>query len=312
MDINLLAVKHIIIKNFMRTISHKYILLFFAIAISGCQLDDKKNKLQTASINQRSYKEFVISNSNDTVVNLEDSLRLLIKAGAFIKSIDYSSFDSIVIKYSGYNKLSEMIMKELSTMSDTQLLKTNGMFFIDVIDKKTKNKIREIKDSSLVLYCEKMNCYEWSLFYGDTTNKRLNWLLPLISLDQMPQPFIEDFYKETGFYLKNIGWLNFDQFIQIKGKKDKIIIRKQEFDEEKYFIIMKNYKCIVYAKDSIGIAKFEFMPIGEPATIIAKGVENNQLSYAMHDFIIGETLPYLDLKQVTSDDYQRIVEEKFD
>jgi hypothetical protein len=94
-------------------------------------------------------QEFYINPSRDTILRCEQGTIIFIKANT-LKSNGKGSKNTIAFKVKEYQLKSDMILDNLSTMSDGQMIESAGMVYIEAYDVKGK-KINRIRNNGIVI-----------------------------------------------------------------------------------------------------------------------------------------------------------------
>jgi hypothetical protein len=82
--------------------------------------------------------------------------------------------------------------------------------------------------------------------------------------------------SELHYYIFNtaqLGWINVDRFLHLKGAKGKFALENMNLENSKVSIVFKNYDAVLPGFVENGKVNFEHIPLGEEITIVAIKVE---------------------------------------
>lgn len=121
-------------------------------------------------------QEFCIDNSRDTFIKCEEGTIILIKADIFRLS-NKAKGKCINIKVKEVYKKSEMIFENLSTLSNGQLLESQGMFYIEAYDFYGK-ELNLLPNKNLVIFSPTDKVKNSNLIFDgeiDPHDSNINW-----------------------------------------------------------------------------------------------------------------------------------------
>ncbi len=144
--------------------------------------EENKDKIPTItelySQMEQKAQEFFINPSQDTILRCEKGTNVFIKANT-LKSNGKGSKNSITIKIKEYQLKSDMILDNLSTTSNGNIIESAGMVTIEAYDINGK-KINRIKNKGIVVLIpsDKINP-NMKIFQGNRSdqNQQMNWTL---------------------------------------------------------------------------------------------------------------------------------------
>lgn len=156
------------------------ILSFFAISITSCSSDN-------SIISEISFPtiEFTISSKNDTTIFGNQGTRLFIEKGTFQFNDGTLVNDSINIELKEFYKMSDIILANLSTESNGNLLETAGMLQISAKSKGQEVKIASDKRIVVHFPKQKNSNKSMNLFYGNNNSNvsaATNWVIDTVNL----------------------------------------------------------------------------------------------------------------------------------
>jgi hypothetical protein len=124
------------------------------------------------------FQEFCVSPFRDTTIICKGGTKVFMPANSFKLSSKISN-DCVTLKIKEVLDRSEMIMEDLSTISNNRIIETGGMFYTEAVDG-NGNKLKLIDDKSLVFSVptKKLNP-EMKIFRGDrdSHSAEMNWIL---------------------------------------------------------------------------------------------------------------------------------------
>lgn len=122
-----------------------------------------------------------IDPSKDNLIECKKGTKVFIPANSLVYSNGAVPTCNATVIIKEFSSIAEMLSGRLSTTSDTELLETNGMLFISA-SAEGKELTMSMDKSYVVAFPKKQSVQTMSLFYGDTSTKKLNWLPDEISM----------------------------------------------------------------------------------------------------------------------------------
>ncbi len=131
-----------------------------------------RRSLLNALLNElaKSPGEFIIDNGRDTLLLGSDSSIL------FIPSNSLGGSDNIKISLTEFYKLSDIILNQLSTTSDTDLLETGGMINVTATVNGKPVELQKGQHITWYMSDTSKQVQQMQLFNGVKINKSINWL----------------------------------------------------------------------------------------------------------------------------------------
>lgn len=164
----------------MKTVTLK--LLFFVLIITGLLCCQPPKTVEPISFPS---KTFVINSARDTTLFGTQGTRIFIGANTFQFSNGQTVLDSITIELKEFYKKSDIILAELSTKSNGQLLETGGMLHINALANNEALNIRPNKKITVHFPKAPNNYKKMDLFYADansTDTSVSNWTIDTVDL----------------------------------------------------------------------------------------------------------------------------------
>ena len=204
------------------------------IGITSCQSEKPIEKIEFQ------IEEFTINSDSDTTLFGEQGTRLFIGSETFQFSNGELVTDSIKVQLKEFYKKSDIILAELSTESNGELLETGGMVNIKAFINDNEIEIRPAKRIVVHFPKERYTNKKMNLFYADDTSTdsfATNWNIDTINLikrtlklgsfgwwlpsktDSTDYDFTPKNFVDTGYY-----WNPLDFYVKSYNFSDKTII----------------------------------------------------------------------------------------
>lgn len=126
----------------------------------------KTNKKAPQIIEVNTEKEFNITCNEGTILNIPAKSFVDAKTGELARG-------KINLEVTEYYKLSHMLLGNLTTTSDSKLLETGGMLFLEANKKGSKLKLKSGRRIKMVF--NNKGKKDMQLFLGNVDNNRVNW-----------------------------------------------------------------------------------------------------------------------------------------
>lgn len=269
-------------------INRYYFFLMLSIFLIDCSNDSIVKKKDYLEIIRKDYESFSLESHKETIIILKNGSKFIIPANIFESgdSINMEVSDSIEFRLREYLTVSDLILGNLYTISDSNPLETFGMFYIEVFDKNQKLKL--IKDKS-ILYVEsqKRNISGAQVFYGDTINNLINWNL---EFKNYPKPVdSNEEYLETvpidTFNFSKLGWINLDMF-KYYNYTDLKIYTDFSLTDYHFSIVIKDFRTILRGyHDSKNELIFSKIPLKKEVFLIGIKKEKGKYLYIKKTFM---------------------------
>ncbi len=126
---------------------------------------------------KKAPQEYIVDAEQEVTVTCDEGTKLTIKKHSFTDPVTNNLVRGKVdLKVTEYYKLSDMVLGDLTTTSDGELLETGGMLFIDVY--KNNRKLRLKPNNPITIsFPKKGNKKGMQLFNGEKTTEGINWIL---------------------------------------------------------------------------------------------------------------------------------------
>ncbi|NQY31026.1 MAG: hypothetical protein HRT69_16365 [Flavobacteriaceae bacterium] len=164
----------------MKILSYLIIILTLLVSCQSAPENNEFEKIDFPTTN------FTINPANDTTIFGPQGTRIFISSETFEFSDGTLAKDSIKIHLKEFYTKSDIILAELSTVSNGKMLETRGMIHIDASTNGQKLSIKA--DKRIVIHFPKKK-YDFlkkmNLFYADETatdNSALNWKIDTVNL----------------------------------------------------------------------------------------------------------------------------------
>jgi TonB family protein len=125
---------------------------------------------------EKPSQKFKINISKDTIIICKEGTKITFNQNSFITESGQLVKGEILFEVKEYYQISDMLLANLSTKSNQEILETGGMLFIEAFSKGEKCRLKkdEVIEISFPTKNEKKNM---KLFYGDWESKKINWTL---------------------------------------------------------------------------------------------------------------------------------------
>src|SRR5690606_4309370 len=121
-------------------------------------------------------ESFVINTSKDTTLICKEGTRLIIEANSFVNADNEPVQGTVNLSVTEYYKLSDMLLANLSTTSNGELLETGGMLYIEAKQGNSELKLKE--NASIEIHFPTQAKKEnMQLFSGEWKDGVMNWEL---------------------------------------------------------------------------------------------------------------------------------------
>lgn len=298
----------------MKILKYNFVLIF-SVILFGCNTEKKteqiniKEKLRELT---SASEYFTIWSNKDTVLIGKEGTKITISENPFCLENGDSITGSISIELREYYDIPKMLLSNLSTTSDGNLLETDGMLFI----KATSNeKVIRLKEGSSVK-CEmptRKIKNDMSLFYGDeNTNGQVNWKKAVNSAAKdssfQSLPDTVKYSANNKLYntykLIKLGWVNCDRFKYFENKSE-IFATVEGVPDTNIFcgLVLKNYNSILHANVRGAKVSFRSIPENEPAFIVSIGYFEGKYFFGISEITTQKNVSYsVILSEVSKDE----------
>jgi hypothetical protein len=126
---------------------------------------------------QKAHQTLRVNTQNDTIIRCKEGTILRISKGSFVnRKTGKTIVGNVDIKVTEYYKLSDILIANLSTVSNGQQLETGGMLFIEAKQGAADLKLKD--NSPIEISFPTTNKKEgMQLFNGEWANNNINWSL---------------------------------------------------------------------------------------------------------------------------------------
>lgn len=152
--------------------------LKFSIHSSEAKPQEEKERITSIYSEQKKQAQIIkINTQNDTIIKCSEGTILKITKGSFINPITQKAIIGLIdLEVTEYYKLSDMLLANLSTMSNGAQLETGGMLFIEATQDDTKLELNENTPIE-ISFPTKNKKIEMQLFSGEWNANDINWKL---------------------------------------------------------------------------------------------------------------------------------------
>ncbi|WP_372755992.1 energy transducer TonB [Mariniflexile sp.] len=136
-------------------------------------LDKEKEEVV---IPKKTPQKFTINTSEDTIITCNEGTKLVIKGNSFVDQNNKNVTGKVDLEITEFYKLSDMLLANLTTKSDDELLETAGMLFMEA--KKDDLDLKLKLNTDIEISFPTANKKEgMQLFSGAWVNGNINWKL---------------------------------------------------------------------------------------------------------------------------------------
>lgn len=140
------------------------------------QKKEKKKAIVNVEIPRKLSQEFTINSTKDEVVICKEGTKLEIKASAFITSSNKPVEGAIKLNITEYYKFSDILLANLTTVSNGKQLETGGMLFVEASKNGERLKLKP-NSTIQITFPEKNKKEGMKLFSGAWIDGNINWTL---------------------------------------------------------------------------------------------------------------------------------------
>ncbi len=134
---------------------------------------------------------FTISSKKDTTLICKEGTKLIIKGNSFITTDNREIAGRLALNVTEFYKLSDILLANLTTTSNGNLLETGGMLYIEAIQSKS---ILKLKDDAYIeiTFPSKVKKENMQLFSGEWKDGIINWTLEKQGIPIVKNEIIEE------------------------------------------------------------------------------------------------------------------------
>jgi hypothetical protein len=274
----------------MKRITYKLLIInSILIALTACQYEHSNIKNENNKFEPYRYEIekqlFSFLAENDTTIIGKEGTIINLKSGSF--SVDSGK---IFLELAEYYSVSDMLLSNLSTMSGTNILETEGMFFINL---KTENgDTVYLEDSKCTFQTPIQERKENVILFTGERNERDQMYWTVASYPTIPgdtSNLIKNYVNQAYFFnLTSLGWVNCDRFLEVEENTEVLVYNSGR--EGSYSLVLINYNSIIPGLlDDTGNITFSHIPVNEPVSLVGMANRDNELYYEILDFNSNQT-----------------------
>jgi hypothetical protein len=297
----------------MKRITYKLLIInSILIALTACQYEHSNIKNENNKFEPYRYEIekqlFSFLAENDTTIIGKEGTIINLKSGSF--SVDSGK---IFLELAEYYSVSDMLLSNLSTMSGTNILETEGMFFINL---KTENgDTVYLEDSKCTFQTPIQERKENVILFTGERNERDQMYWTVASYPTIPgdtSNLIKNYVNQAYFFnLTSLGWVNCDRFLEVEENTEVLVYNSGR--EGSYSLVLINYNSIIPGLlDDTGNITFSHIPVNEPVSLVGMANRDNELYYEILDFNSNQTgLIFPELKKIEQKTLKELFDKKF-
>ena len=241
--------------------------------------EENKVSQQTFSVNREYIQTFKVSSTKEIVIKGKKGTTVRISENSFVDKKGVNVTGEITIELVEIYTKSDMILNNIQTTSNQNLLETNGMIHIKAISKNVEVSLNKNKFYTIE-FPTQIKQKDMNLFYGDTISHNINWQQANSNF-RSDYSYIEN-QKELKKYIFNsteFGWINCDRFINQVETTD-LIVNTTDTLGVNFCLVFKSINSVMNVSDRKGVIKFYNVPVGKIATLIAFKKTNKEIFYS--------------------------------
>ena len=310
------------------------ILVLLAVIQSCIDSEDREHSNDTIQNNQAIFDHF--EQPNQTFLISPNSTKTIAGSQGTLMTIDANSFETkegkevtseIEIQLSEYYEVSDMILANLSTSSDNNMLETGGMIHWTAKSEGEELKLKNGKGVQI----EFPTSYQsnMQLFSGEFLNGKMNWNPQIqevsfnasiepkntFSLLQDEASFGSSNFAETEINTRNlnfntneIGWINCDRFLDFENLTA-VQVNYQPGHKPSAYLVFHNYKSIMPSGYRQNHLQFINLPTNEPATLIVFAVKADKYFYHSEKIVIEKDLKFdVDMREIGIESFKKEIQ----
>ncbi|UPT71800.1 MAG: OmpA family protein [Flavobacterium sp. JAD_PAG50586_2] len=290
-----------------------------------------KIEAETQNFEGKSHQDIEITGKEGTKIKIPKN-SLLKANGKYVVG-------KIKVELKEFYKKSDMVLANLHTMSNKEMLESGGMISVTATNNGEKLELK--KNSKMTIeFASKNNKSDMQVFYGHPKNKEIDWntnpkMKPIeegdtevggymmfvrknkngVISDTLISRETRNFKRDSATVKKiatldktilesgKLGWINCDRFYK-EGNKINLFVETDLKYKPEVRLVFKDINAIMAGyldKDK----KFVFnnIPIGKKATLVAFSTFEEQSYLVLKDIVIEANDPiYLELQKTTLED----------
>lgn len=310
------------------------IFVLLAVIPSCNDSEDREHSNDTFQNNQAIFdhfekpcQTFLISPDSTKTISGSQGTLITIYANSFETKEGKEVTSEIEIQLSEYYEVSDIILANLSTSSDDNILETGGMIHWTA---KSEGEELILKNGKSV-QIEFPTSYKsnMQLFSGEFLNGKMNWkpqnqevsfnpsIGPNITFSLLQDDMLggSSHFAETeivtqslNFKTNEFGWINCDRFLDFENLTAVQVNYQSSYNPSAY-LVFQNYKSIMPCRFRENHREFINLPINEPATLIVFGVKDDKYFYHSEKIVIEKDLKFeVDMREIGIDSFKKEIQ----
>jgi hypothetical protein len=242
---------------------------------------------QPFTVNHEYLQTFKVAAAKKIVIKGEKGTIIRIPENIFVDTNGAIVTGEITIELLEIYTRSDMILNNIQTTSDSELLETRGMIYIRASSSNMQLSLRK-NAFYTIEFPTKDKQNDMNIFYGDTTNHDINWKQAKDNF-RSDITYLDD-RNELSKYIFNsteLGWINCDRFLNQTATTD-LIVNTSDTLEVNFCLVFKSIKSVMNVSDRKGVIKFYNVPLGQTATLIAFKRTSSEIFYSSETITIQE------------------------
>ncbi|MFA9212890.1 MAG: OmpA family protein [Candidatus Methylacidiphilales bacterium] len=277
------------------------------------------NTFQCINYKNLDKQQFKFKQNNEIKIVGKEGTKIIFSAASFVDSMGNLITEELEFTLYEVYKISDMLLSNLQTMSNDNLLETSGMFSINAFSRGKKAYLKSGMNYQFEIPTKNSD-KNVKVFYGDTSKRNINWIQDTLNIK--PQPQLDDltvnlFGRDSTMYDysdridyriynqfkgANLGWINCDRFVNVKNKTNlKVNIKDSTI---KLFLVFTKINSVMYAS-YFDRTVFSNLPVGYQVTLLGILETNEGYVFGKKNFTIEKNMEV----DLTIDNYSK---EEFD
>lgn len=262
---------------------------------------------QPFSVNREYIQTFKFSPNKKIVIKGKKGTIIRIPQNAFCFNNGVAVTSEITIELIEVYTKSDMILNNIQTTSNQQLLETAGMIYIKAFSQNMELTLGERKPLTIEFPTKQHKRDDMNVFYGDTTSQNIDWHKADGNFRFGGDSLYMKNQKTLNKYIFNstrLGWINCDRFVNEKPLTD-LIVMSTDIIDGNFYLVFRSINAVMNASiDHTGI-KFANIPVGRKATLIAFKKTDDGMFYSENTIIIQENQSIeITLEKVTNKEFK--------
>lgn len=254
-----------------------------------------------------------ISSKKDTIITTKGGISIIYNSEIGNKC----GIDTLGISLKEYVSMYDLIMDGVHTVSDSGILESGGMLYLDITNDVDKT---DLAKAFKVDFPDDKDNRNMELFIRDSSDiehwkrDKADWMPWFYSENMTPEEIknkIDTYFKANLFSLDKFGWINCDAFLEFENLVDYDVVCEDK--NVLFYTIFTNSNTLLLGEVAEeNIYKLGKLPKEESISILGIAYKEDVLYYNMVDAVVNEQkLEFPELKKITREKLKEIIDSKF-